>query len=378
MQLLKPIIPKTSYTKAIEKVIERFLLEFYINPLMDIIKPVYEYYNDSTNNIIIEAIQKHQIQYVNGKFYGKFNAEITKALIKLGAKWNKRTKTFDITKNKLSMDILGSIGQASVLTLTMRKMILDFLDSLRIEDLIPNLAKWLQYPLDMTLEELDGQSYNTFFKWQQPKEATELKEKFIKDISVSPEKETKTDEETQQEYERAKLSNAKREFLKKEYTENVTLSIKNFTDKQTIRLRQIVEQNTLYGLSNKSLVETIQKEFKTSLSKAKFLARNEMGIFTAKYQEAKARELGYTKYVWYGANDERERPMHKQLNGLVFDYDHPPVVNEKGEHKNPGEDYNCRCTARLILPYQEQKIKPSNQNKGELGSFNLNFFRKNA
>lgn len=405
MKIFKPIICKKKYIDLVNTVIEQFLIEYYFNPIFEVVKPIYEYYNDTETNIIIEALKKNQIQYVDGKFYGKFNASLSKALIALGAKWNKRTKTFDIARSKLSMDIIGAIGSASLYSIALHKALNHILSTFDIESKLPTLAKWLQIPLDTVLEDLDEQAYNVFFKSQLPKPkpfGKRVKE-FIKNITVSPKaekvtlpKEDKTTEEPEEEkgkedvkpkeeetpkdkgtekpeqgkepeeekvteetYQRAKLDDFKRNLLKKEFTENIELSIKNFTDKQTIKLRHMVEQNALYGLKNQSLVDAIQKEFKVTLNKAKFLARNETGIFTAKYHKAKALSLGYTKYVWTGVNDERERKMHKELNNLVFEFENPPIVNKKGDRLNPGEDYNCRCVARTLTERLETRVKPT-------------------
>ena len=367
MKLFKPIICKKKYIDLVNSVIEQFLIEYYFNPIFEVVKPIYEYYNDTETNIIIEALKKNQIQYVDGKFYGKFNASLSKALIALGAKWNKRTKTFDIARSKLSMDIIGAIGSASLYSIALHKALNHILSTFDIESKLPTLAKWLQIPLDTVLEDLDEQAYNVFFKSQlpKPKPFGERVKEFIKNITVSPKAEkitlpeAKKEKVTEETYKRAKLDDFKRNLLKKEFTENIELSIKNFTDKQTIKLRHLVEENALYGLKNQTLVDAIRKEFKVTLNKAKFLARNETGIFTAKYHKAKALSLGYTKYVWIGVNDEREREMHKELNNLVFEFENPPIVNKKGDRLNPGEDYNCRCVARTLTERLETRVKPT-------------------
>lgn len=380
MQLLKPLITKQKYIKSIEKVIKDFFIEYYINPLLDITKPLKDYYNSSDEDILIEAIKNQEIQYIDGYFFGKFNAKTSKAIEKMGGKWSKMYKAYKVEERTLSPALKGAIAYASLRALQLRKEIIAFLNAFRIEDYIPDFNKMLEVPLDWTLEDLDEQCYNNFYKWQQPKpdrEKSKLRVEIEEAIRVSPDSEkveiTKEENKseqfiTQQYVERAKLSEEKREFLKKEYTENVDLSIKNFTDKEVQRLRELVEQNTFYGLDNTNLIETIQKEFNTTLKKATFLARNETGIFVAKYQEAQARELGLTDYVWLGADDEREREYHRRLNGLIFNYDNPPIVNEKGDRRNPKEDYNCRCDAMLVVRSMHDKIQNTDGKLGEKGS----------
>src|SRR5574344_1373096 len=88
MKQLQPIIEKSKYYKLIEKQIKKFFDELIYDNLFEIInKSIGKYYNSSS--YLREAILKGQIQYVNGRFYGKFNAKISKELKDLGAKWNK-------------------------------------------------------------------------------------------------------------------------------------------------------------------------------------------------------------------------------------------------------------------------------------------------
>jgi hypothetical protein len=45
--------------------------------------------------------------------------------------------------------------------------------------------------------------------------------------------------------------------------------------------------------------------------------------------------------------------MHKALDGKRFKFSEPPVVNKKGERRNPGGDIQCRCVAIPVIPLFE-------------------------
>ena len=102
-------------------------------------------------------------------------------------------------------------------------------------------------------------------------------------------------------------------------------------------------------------MDVIHKQFNVTLNKAKFLARNETELFTAKFQEIRLRKLGITKYKWSatgfeGHKDARTREAHWQMSersrkGEIFDYKNPPLYGSNKKMCNPGEDYNCRCRA---------------------------------
>ena len=63
----------------------------------------------------------------------------------------------------------------------------------------------------------------------------------------------------------------------------------------------------------------------------------------------RAVNTGHTRYIWQTAGDQRVRDTHRVLNGKIFDFNNPPIIDELGNRGNPGEDYQCRCIARIIL-----------------------------
>ena len=312
MKFLKPIKDKTEYSRIITRKLDGFFFYTLFEPIIKIVKSIGEIHN-AKEDALIKALRNGEIQYINGKFYGKFNAEISRILIKMGAKFNKVTKTYNIARSMLSMDVLSAIATGAVLAETVRKQLLDFLDSFNIETYMPDLKKILDVPLDEIIEDLDEQQEQSI------KEA----------MKIVPE-----------------FSEANREFLKQNYIENVEYSVKNFTEKQVNKLREMVEYNAYYGYSkNNNLIDRIQREFDITRNRAKFIANQETGLLTAKLNEMRLKEVGITHYKWSTSHDERVRDTHKDLDGKIFSFDDPPIVNKKGDRKNPGEDFGCRCRA---------------------------------
>lgn len=312
MKFLKPIKDKTEYSRIITRKLDGFFFYTLFEPIIKIVKPIGEIHN-AKEDALIKALRNGEIQYINGKFYGKFNAEISRILIKMGAKFNKVTKTYDIARSMLSMDVISAIATGAVLAETVRKQLLDFLDSFNIETYMPDLKKILDVPLDEIVEDLDEQQEHSI------KEA----------MKIVPE-----------------FNEANREFLKQNYIENVEYSVKNFTEKQVDKLREMVEYNAYYGYSkNNNLIDRIQREFDITRNRAKFIANQETSLLTAKLNEMRLKEVGITHYKWSTSHDKRVRDTHKDLDGKIFSFDDPPIVNKKGDRKNPGEDFGCRCRA---------------------------------
>lgn len=314
---LRPILDKHTYSRSITRILDEFFIYTFWAEIAKILKPVGELQN-AKEDVVIEAIRSGRIEYFNGKFYGKFNSKISKALIDMGAKYNKVTKTFDIAQDLLPINVIEAIAASAVLAATIRKQLLDFVNSFNIEKYMPDLQKVLDVPLDEILDDLDDQAYLT-----------------LKDaITIEP-----------------KLSPEMKADLKREYTENIKLSIKNFTEKQIIELREIVEENEFKRNSNESLVKQIQDRYGVAQSKARFLAQQETSLLTAKYRELRYKDAGVYKVKWSTSHDNRVRDSHKKLDGQVFDLrETPPIIDERtGQRGWAGEAFGCRCVLIGII-----------------------------
>ena len=105
--------------------------------------------------------------------------------------------------------------------------------------------------------------------------------------------------------------------------------------------------------------EEIEKHLKAiypSMSnyKAKLIARTESSKANAALTESRAKKLRINWYEWDTSGDARVRKSHKNMNGVLVNYNNPPspekLVGEKsyGEY-NPGEIFNCRCVALPVV-----------------------------
>ena len=102
-------------------------------------------------------------------------------------------------------------------------------------------------------------------------------------------------------------------------------------------------QGQLSEFLHQEINEGLKGRFLVAENRAKLIARDQTNKTIAAMSEARNRQIGITDYIWIGVDDERERPSHVANNGRRFSYDNPP------ETGNPGESYNCRCTAAPIV-----------------------------
>lgn len=291
-----------------------FRQELYMPLMRDLyIEPKIQNAEDDN---FLEAIRSGRLVFVRGWWKGKLSAGLTKKLKSLGAKWDGSKKAFKLPASKIPKSVRAVI-EASKATFDRRAELID--------------RKLAQFLPEAFAEKL---RISRIFDGALHKVDTE----FARALSVEP---TFTDES------RARISD--------EYTKNFKLSIVDWTKREIVKLRGEVQKSAFAGNRYESMVDAIQKSYGVSQSKAKFLARQETNILMAKYKETRYKDAGVTEYEWVcakGSPNHPVRPMHKKLDGKVFRFDKPPVVNIKGDRKNPGEDYGCRCFARPIVQFK--------------------------
>lgn len=70
---------------------------------------------------------------------------------------------------------------------------------------------------------------------------------------------------------------------------------------------------------------------------------------------------GVIEAMWIDREDEKVRPAHHALHGFVFRYDEAPPLkaslSSNGEACWPGDDYNCRCTARIVSAVRPAEVR---------------------
>lgn len=316
-KILKDIELSQSYIDAIDKRLVKFFQKEIFGPLLGEIDG---YLNPKTiinsQGALQEALLKGKVSYYRGYFTGKFNSRISKDLKSIGAelvggKWK-------LSRAKLPYDVLMTISTSESSWLRAVDKINRRIDSLLEQDLEERI-------------DLSGIIDKAVFSLNRDIEDE------VKGFAIAP-----------------NLTQKNIEDIANNYTNNVRYYVRDFTNKQVLSLREKVNKNTMAGYRYEGLAKEIQKSFNVSKSKANFLARQETNLLVAKFKESRYTEMGINEYIWQtvvGSPAHPVRPMHKALNGTTQRFDNPPVVNEKGDRKNPGEDFGCRCKARPVVRF---------------------------
>lgn len=325
MNLTQPLRPK--YFEPVEKQLERIFYAILFQPILEVLDGLTaqaaaarrDFFN-AREDALRAALRSGRVQYRDGVFSGQFSAEISKALKGIGA-------TFDSRGNVFKLDNAPNWVLSETAAFRERAQ--------KAHEEVKKTLGYVQDTLDQLTEKHQVDALPTV-------SAIESDFKGIaRELQVSPE-----------------LTDASRQRLANDYTQNMELWIKKWIEEEIVTLRGVVDENAMEGYRFDRLIERIKHQFNVSQSKAKFLARQETGLFMAKFRRERFKESGVRRYKWSTARDERVRDDHKHLNGRIFFYADPPIVDTTtGRRANPGEDFNCRCVDIPILdPIEADKV----------------------
>ncbi len=137
---------------------------------------------------------------------------------------------------------------------------------------------------------------------------------------------------------------------------NVAL-ISSLADDKVSRVHRVLS-DAGPGTRVEEIQRRIVEQTGATESRAALIARDQVLKLNANVTQQQHEAAGITSYTWSTSRDERVRHPepgklggdHKDLEGHVFEYSKPPVVDTRtGRRANPGEDYQCRCCAIPIL-----------------------------
>ncbi|GBR73954.1 putative phage head protein [Candidatus Termititenax aidoneus] len=300
---------KDSYWQLIEdQLIQQFYDKFF-KQLFAIVNTPLEKIN--SKNDLIAAINSGRIVW-NGKYYrGQLNSRISAELRKIAA-WDRRAKAF---RGAPPTWLLGQITIAASNSDKMLAALTRAVRELDIPKIVDEIADNIDYiPTARNI-------------------STDVSE----GLGIVPEYN----------------SDLVRQRINKDFATRIDRSIKNFSENQTTRLRNLVEKMATGSLDRRHLRQTIQDEFNVSKTRAKFIARQETNLFFSEQRDAQAQKSGRKYYLWKATDfSDRTRAFHKALDSRashqIYDITNPPLDTIDGQHHNPGTNYNCRCSAIFL------------------------------
>jgi SPP1 gp7 family putative phage head morphogenesis protein len=124
--------------------------------------------------------------------------------------------------------------------------------------------------------------------------------------------------------------------------------IKGLADDVTRQVSVTVMNAVINGTPAPELRKQLTKGFGLSDRRAKLIARNEIASFNSDMNRIRHEQAGVTEYRWLTSHDERVRPLHRSLDGKVYEYGKPTGAEEG---LPPGKPIACRCIAQAIVEF---------------------------
>lgn len=176
--------------------------------------------------------------------------------------------------------------------------------------------------------------------------------------------------------------------LRDDFVKNFVANCKSATEDQKKEIAAAVYKHRMFPNDDGgSLVKEINAiNTKYTKNKSKFIARNETGNLNGAIQRTQMEGAGFRYYKWMCMLDGVTRDTHRSMNGLVCKWEDDTVYSDDGGNTwkkrtgsmfigQPGQDYNCRCTA---IPFDHEleddyEVKEMPEEKPEEKEYVKNF-----
>lgn len=146
-----------------------------------------------------------------------------------------------------------------------------------------------------------------------------------------------------------KMTQAMRDAFQAKLTENVSL-IKSIPAEYLQKVEGAVMRGYAAGRDLQSMVKELRQLYPEAAHRAELIARDQSNKANAVVNRTRSMELGIEEAIWMHSHaGKTPRPSHVAANGKRFKIAQGMLID--GEYIQPGEEINCRCTYRIVLPY---------------------------
>jgi uncharacterized protein with gpF-like domain len=150
-----------------------------------------------------------------------------------------------------------------------------------------------------------------------------------------------------------KVTPVMRDAINATIEENVGL-IRNIPQQYAAEVQGMVMRGFTAGRDLQYISENLQKRLGITKRRAALIARDQSNKLTATVTQARRIELGLYEAEWVHSGAGKEpRPSHVKAgkDKLRFDVRKGALID--GEYILPGQEINCRCSSRTVLPFLE-------------------------
>lgn len=145
-----------------------------------------------------------------------------------------------------------------------------------------------------------------------------------------------------------KMTPAVRDAFNASLEENVGL-IRSIPEKYLQQVEGVVMRSYSAGRDLATMVKDLKQLYPAASHRAELIARDQSNKANGVVNRARQMELGITEAIWMHSHaGKTPRPDHVAANGKRYKIAEGCLIS--GEYIQPGEEINCRCTSRPVLP----------------------------
>lgn len=146
-----------------------------------------------------------------------------------------------------------------------------------------------------------------------------------------------------------KMTRAMQDVAKAAVVENVAL-IKSIPQQYFLEVEGIVMRGYSRGRDLQEITTELQSRYGITKRRAVLIARDQSNKLNAVTTQARRQELGITEAVWQHSHGGKEpRKSHVAADGRKFKIAEGCLID--GKRILPGEEINCRCVSKSVLPF---------------------------
>lgn len=421
-ETIRPVDISEYYIKQVQKGLEKYLWDNLFNPIFDIIKS--KSVVNAKDDVLLSAIKSGKLYYQNGAFRSindRFSSNVSAALENMGAKF--KYNAYYIDRSLIPIQYLQTMGfveaQAAIKATAISKFLLNYLNNNNVNvkqfiqvaaesmfkklqlDLIKsieakeipiielglttpkvNIPKETRKNIETYWDEQDTQAAKLHDDWKRASDIFEhLKQKgIVKGEEYDKAEENKNKKaEILREFQLQKYLNApkinidindieldkKSKQIAEDYTYNMQYWVKGWETNNITKMRKEILDMYQKGIRLPELERYFMSRWNIARHKARFLAVNESHLAGSVIKATQYKMIGCTQFKWLPSVSVEKRKDHKELYGKIFDFDNPPIIDEKlGIKGLPRQIWNCRCGMEAIMPKIniETRIKNAKRN----------------
>ena len=145
-----------------------------------------------------------------------------------------------------------------------------------------------------------------------------------------------------------KMTPAVRDAFNASLAENVGL-IKSIPEKYLQQVEGVVMRSYSAGRDLETMVKELKTLYPAASHRAELIARDQSNKANAVVNRTRQMELGITEAIWMHSHaGKTPRPDHVAADGKRYKIAEGCKIS--GVYIQPGEEINCRCTSRPVLP----------------------------